>query len=62
MCFSFHPQDDYPEDDDDGPYEGDSDAYYILFRKPDELMPPSCVFDKLDRVDADRCVCVCVCD
>lgn len=40
--------------DEDGPYEGDSDAYYIMFRKPEELMPPSCVFDTLDRDEANR--------
>jgi len=36
-------------DSDDG-----SDAYYIMFRKSDELMPQSCVFEQLDRVDADK--------
>jgi hypothetical protein len=32
----------------------DSDAYYVVFRKPEELMPPSCLFDNLDRAEADR--------
>ena len=37
-------------------YADDSDAYYIMIRKPEELMPPSCLFDSLDRADADRSV------
>ena len=32
----------------------DSDTYYVIFRKPEELMPPSCLFDNLDRSKADR--------
>ncbi len=27
-----------------------------MFRKPEELMPPSCLFDRLDRGEADRSV------
>lgn len=41
--------------DSEDSYQGDDpDAYYIMFRKPDELMPPSCVYNRLDRADADR--------
>lgn len=52
-----------PEDkdyEDDGALSGedyredDSDAYYVVFRKPEEMMPPSCLFDNLDRAEADR--------
>ena len=35
-------------------YPDDSDAYYIMIRKPEELLPPSCVFDRLERADAER--------
>ncbi len=50
------PQDDFVESNSngEGPYDGDSDAYYIMFRKPEELMPPCCVFDTLDRDEANR--------
>ena len=32
------------------------DPYYIMVRKPEELMPPSCLFDNLDRAEVDRSV------
>ena len=32
------------------------DPYYIMVRKPEELMPPSCLFDNLDRSEVDRSV------
>ena len=49
----FRFQDDEALEGDD--YGGDdSDAYYIMIRKPEELMPPSCLFDNLDRAEADR--------
>lgn len=41
-------------DDDDDEEEDDDGGYYIMFRKPEELMPPSCLFDKLERQEADR--------
>ena len=51
-------QDDSLPDDEDDSYQGDeSDAYYIMFKRPDELMPPSSIFDRLDRADADRYMC-----
>jgi hypothetical protein len=46
--------------EDDAALEGDdyggddSDTYYIMIRKPEELMPPSCLFNNLDRAEADR--------
>jgi len=50
--------DDSLPDDEDDSYQGDeSDAYYIMFKRPDELMPPSSIFDRLDRADADRYMC-----
>ena len=51
-------QDDTALDGDD--CNGDDGGYYILVRRAEELMPPSCLFDKLDRAEADRCVCGCV--
>lgn len=49
-------QDDRALEGDD--YGGDdNDPYYIMIRKPEELMPPSCLFDNLDRSEADRYVC-----
>ena len=36
----------------------DNDTYYIMIRKPEELMPPSCLFNNLDRSEADRYVVV----
>ena len=46
-----------PSDEEaDGSDSDDDGGYYIMFRKPDELMPPSCLFDQLERADADRSV------
>jgi len=39
------------DDDDDNEEDG---GYYIMFRRPEELMPNSCVFDRLERGEADR--------
>lgn len=56
LSFSNHwCQDDEALEGDDL-YADDSDAYYIMIRKPEELMPPSCLFDSLDRAEADRSV------
>lgn len=51
VCLSVSPQDDAPDDDAD---EDDDGGYYIMFRKPEELMPESCLFDRLERSEADR--------
>ena len=58
-CLCVCCQDDTALDGDD--CNGDDGGYYILVRRAEELMPPSCLFDKLDRAEADRCVCVGVC-
>ena len=52
ICFSqIDEKDSYSEDDDDDNEDG---GYYIMFRRPEELMPSSCVFDRLERGEADR--------
>ena len=49
----FPPQDDAALSGEE--FGDDSDGgYYIMVRKPEELMPPSCLFDNLDRAEADR--------
>ena len=44
---NFNPDD----DDDDG---DDGDPYYIMIPKADELMPKECIFDRLERAEADK--------
>ena len=44
---------------DDGEFEGFDDdgednPYYIMIPKADELMPKECIFDSLERADADK--------
>ncbi len=53
---SSPPQDPSDEEgSDDGSDDGsDGGGYYIMFRGPAQLMPDSCVFDQLDRADADK--------
>ena len=46
---NFNP-DDEDEDGDDG------DPYYIMIPKADELMPKECIFDRLERAEADKWV------
>ena len=46
---NFNPDDD-DNDDDDG------DPYYIMIPKADELMPKECIFDRLERAEADKWV------
>lgn len=53
MCVSVQDEEG-PLEDPDEMFQDDGDAYYIMIRKPEELMPPSCVFDKLERADADK--------
>ncbi len=40
--------------DQDSDADSDGGGYYIMFRGPAELMPDSCVFDQLERADADK--------
>jgi hypothetical protein len=40
--------------DDDADDEDDGDPYYIMIPKADELMPKECIFDRLDRAEADK--------
>ena len=44
---NFNPDDDDADDD-------DGDPYYIMIPKADELMPKECIFDRLERADADK--------
>ena len=40
-----------PNDDEDG---DDDTPYYIMIPKADELLPKECIFDSLERADADK--------